>query len=329
MSICSDAKSYFLGIPSYLFNRNNSSPIKLAMAMQVKDERDIVELNIRYHALKGCSAFFVMDNNSTDGTREILESLKTEFEIYLYSDFNMNFSQSKNMTFLTNEARKKGFDWVIENDADEFWYPHQGDLLWGLDRKKTVLKAKLYHMQSTTSDYEEWWKSPLRTEHTINYDFSNPQLKAEEANIRLGAGTHKVMVNTRGFVRVTGGQHSARHAWDKIKGRKAYGVNSNITIYHFGIRGYSQFEQKARNIKASIEYADSNGHKHGFSRWAVLRMNALNEGKLTQAYKRLLLNPNSLNCLKEIGILVEDHRMLEDEDFRKALKETASEVFDK
>lgn len=324
----SDLKSYLFGLPTYLWYRNNASEIKLAMAMQVKDEKDIVELNIRYHALKGCKAFFVMDNNSTDGTGEILKSLKSEFNIHLYSDLSINFSQSKNMTFLTNEARKNGYDWVIENDADEFWYPHSKDLLCGLDRRQTVLRAKLYHMQARTEDAEYWWRSNIRTQHTLHYDFSNPDLKAEETNIRLGAGTHKVMVNTRGFVRVTGGQHSARHSWDKLKGRKSCGLNHNITIFHFGIRGYQQFERKVKNIKISVEYSNQNGIKNGFSRWALLWMNSFNAGKLKESYERLMINSNCVECLKEIGVLVEDKRLLMDKDFRLALKTTKTEKFD-
>ena len=42
--------------------------MKLAMAMKVKDEADIIEVTLRYHAAQGVDVFIVTDNGSTDGT---------------------------------------------------------------------------------------------------------------------------------------------------------------------------------------------------------------------------------------------------------------------
>ena len=43
------------------------------MAMKVRDEADIIELNLRYHHAQGVDEFIVTDNGSTDGTLEVLE----------------------------------------------------------------------------------------------------------------------------------------------------------------------------------------------------------------------------------------------------------------
>ena len=60
----------------YFFHRFDKENFRLVMTILVKDEADIIEANIRTHAKLGVDAFAVMDNNSSDGTREILEKLK-------------------------------------------------------------------------------------------------------------------------------------------------------------------------------------------------------------------------------------------------------------
>jgi len=142
MSFFEELRGYSLGGFHYLNNRKKTGPLRLAMAIQVKDEADIIEDNISYHSKKGCEAFFIVDNGSTDGTREILENLKLDFNITIIDDLTPDHNQSANMTMLTELARKQGFDWVIENDADEFWYPKSGNLLTGLNRQDAVLRVK-------------------------------------------------------------------------------------------------------------------------------------------------------------------------------------------
>jgi glycosyltransferase involved in cell wall biosynthesis len=43
------------------------------MTLLVNNEADILEKHIRFHKAMGVDAFIVTDNNSTDGTIDILE----------------------------------------------------------------------------------------------------------------------------------------------------------------------------------------------------------------------------------------------------------------
>ena len=117
------------------FDKNN---FRLVMTILVKNEADIIEANIRTHASLGVDAFAVMDNDSTDGTREILTALQDEFELIII-DEKGQYSQAKWMKNLARVAKNDlKADWVINNDADEFWLPQNR-----LDLKRNKSRANV------------------------------------------------------------------------------------------------------------------------------------------------------------------------------------------
>lgn len=54
---------------------------KLIMLLLCKDEVDIIEPWLLFHKAMGVDGFIVTDNNSTDGTREILQKYKDKGDI--------------------------------------------------------------------------------------------------------------------------------------------------------------------------------------------------------------------------------------------------------
>ncbi|HFU76545.1 MAG TPA: glycosyltransferase family 2 protein, partial [Arcobacter sp.] len=59
----------------YFTHSFNPNDFTLVMTILVKNEADIIETTIKTHAKLGVDAFVVTDNNSSDGTREILSQL--------------------------------------------------------------------------------------------------------------------------------------------------------------------------------------------------------------------------------------------------------------
>jgi len=102
---------------------------KITMTLLVYNEEDIIEQNIRFHRAQGVNNFIVMDNRSTDATSEILQRLSQHIEIeYILQPFD-DFNQSQWVTEMARRAANvHNADWVINNDADEFWLPQSGTL---------------------------------------------------------------------------------------------------------------------------------------------------------------------------------------------------------
>ena len=61
------------------------------MSLIVRDEIELISSNIEFHAAQGVDVFVVMDNASTDGTRERLEQLKRSYEIEIVDQPSAGF----------------------------------------------------------------------------------------------------------------------------------------------------------------------------------------------------------------------------------------------
>lgn len=91
----------------------------------VRNEADIIELNIRYHLRRGVDRFFIIDNGSIDGTAQRLARLARDSRVEWTRDEG-DWHQADAQTELARRAARAGADWVLAIDADEFWTPSAG-----------------------------------------------------------------------------------------------------------------------------------------------------------------------------------------------------------
>jgi len=276
----------------YFFHKINPTNIKLSMVMIVKNEEDIIEENIRFHAKMGVDNFVIMDNNSDDLTLEIIKNLAKEFEITIIEEKGI-YAQSKWMTKLAKIAKKKyNPDWIINNDADEFWVAKGKNLKEVLNFKGSVLQVPRNNMIL----YEGLnnWKNSI-------YRVANQILSLEDyenLNIILGKIGRKTIINPHGYIKTNSGNHSAEHIafWKKMHFDK-------IKIYHYPIRSYSQFEKNVAN-RAKLLKLNAKMGPH-YKKWAKL----YEEGKLIKEWEKLVLNQEKIKCLLDINVLKKDTTM--------------------
>jgi hypothetical protein len=109
----------------------------------VRNEADIIRLNVLYHLASGIDRMLVVDNGSTDGTDGVLQQLSLEHPEVRWSRDDGPFLPSRVMTKLAREAFEEGANWVVPVDADEFWHAPGGDLRRVLqDTNAGVLRAR-------------------------------------------------------------------------------------------------------------------------------------------------------------------------------------------
>ena len=99
------------------------------MTLLVRDEEDIIESNLRFHRAQGVDFFIVMDHQSQDRTPEIVKSFCRQGLAELVAQPDPGYRQAEWVTWMARRAATEhGATWVINNDADEFWWPMEGTL---------------------------------------------------------------------------------------------------------------------------------------------------------------------------------------------------------
>jgi hypothetical protein len=73
------------------------------------------------HMLAECDAVIVADNNSTDGTRKILESIGDP-RLFIVDEPRFAYLQQETMMRLVSLAIEMGAEWVVPADFDEWWF---------------------------------------------------------------------------------------------------------------------------------------------------------------------------------------------------------------
>src|SRR5215475_7321698 len=106
--------------------------MKLIAITCVKNEIDIVEAFVRHNA-RHVDTLVVVDDGSTDGTYDVLRSLRASgLPLVVMREPSVGDEQARSMTRLMHMAvHQLGADWVVPIDADEFLEPCEGTTLSG------------------------------------------------------------------------------------------------------------------------------------------------------------------------------------------------------
>ncbi|MFR9592062.1 MAG: glycosyltransferase family 2 protein [Rikenellaceae bacterium] len=224
---------------SLLFSKSNHSQ-RLIMTLLVKDEERILEQNILFHKAMGIDAFIITDNNSTDRTPQIIQKyIDKGWVVESYSDHDTRHLQKKKVDRMIWCAKQKhGADWVINCDADEFWFSPKGDLKHEMSTDINVLKCKSINVYPEEGvDFWLWDKVIKPMPDTSKYDLSPYNL--------FRRYTYKVAHSTKGYVKISMGNH-------KVAMLPRTKQKSEITIYHYSFMDRESFIHKTAKTRPQL-----------------------------------------------------------------------------
>ena len=269
---------------------------KLIMLLLCKDEVDIIEPWLLFHKAMGVDGFIVTDNNSTDGTREILQKYKDKGDILEIIDdagtVHLQAQRCDRMIKLAIEKYKA--DWIISSDADEFWYAQS------LNLKKDILDNEACNTQYVCLHnfipYEKignfldgtYW------DNRIIQDFEQ-----QKYNFSVGYKNnyvYKIIFKAKDYIRIVDGNHDAQ-----MKNKCAAKI-SNIKIYHYFIRNFQHFNHK---VKKGGEALKDHPVKTIGSYWRVWYQDYYLQNKMQELWDKIYLF-DRFNDFCEMGVIVKD-----------------------
>ncbi|HEY8466132.1 MAG TPA: glycosyltransferase family 2 protein [Solirubrobacterales bacterium] len=283
---------------------------KLVMTYKVRDEADVLEENLRFHRALGVDFFIVTDNGSVDGTREILERW-ADAGLARVIDAPDEPMSSAGHRWLTEMARlaaeEHGADWVLHNDADEFWWPLEGTLRETL----AAIPEEFGAVLAPRVEFVGRPDGPGTFVERLTYREAHGRLRPKVAHraradaVVLHRGGHDVVAaptgNPRDSLRPPG-----RAVLRTVRGADAGDDRAlalapiwPIQILHFPVRSFDQYRRRVELGLAAFPDQKS---------WSQLRR-AYENDKLEWLYKELTYDDAAVAEGLRAGALVEDTRL--------------------
>ena len=269
----------------------------LALTLLCRDEADILEPMLRFHLERGVDLIIATDNGSVDGSLEILQRFERGGRLRLLQEPDHTHDQAVWVTRMARMAAELGADWIINSDADEFWWPENGNLA-------TTLAALPDSIEAVEVN---------RT------NFIPPQRKALNQRPFYECQTlrERVSVNSRGEplppkmihradqkINVSDGNHIA-----SIDGRRLNSTSkSGIEILHLPIRSFAQLERKIKQGSEALQRNSRVGPNVG-DNWHRIYNNHLKTGTLAGYYDSLVPDEQSMQVQLINGDLILDQRL--------------------
>lgn len=199
---------------------------KLVMTLLARNEEDIVEECIKFHLNHGVDFIIATDNGSIDNTRNIFLKYQEQGVLHLIDEPEHNYEQARwvhNMIMLAKKKYKA--DWIMNVDADEFWYCNYGNLKLALPDQKKSNVLFVGAIQVTPVDSKD-------------FTFTIPRTISGRVS-----GLFKCLHTSRFYKYNVMGNHDVK----MIPFFKKASTSLDIVIFHFSVRSYKHYERKVIN----------------------------------------------------------------------------------
>jgi hypothetical protein len=266
----------------------------LVMTLVVRDEQDIIATNLDYHLAQGVDMVIATDHGSTDGTSEILDRYARDGVVHLIRDPEPGHHQSRRVTAMARLAGERfAADWVLHNDADEFWWPVAGSL-------RDVFAA----IPDAYNALEVWRRVNFLPAPESDGPFQD-RLVVREAVSRNGLGKPlepKAAHRPAADVIVAPGNH-----WLRGGALRPAPHADMLEIFHFPMRSLAQYDRKVVKLGRGYEQAGPLSPDVGRDQLAMLEVHR--RGELAQWYADAVPSPEELQRGIAEGRFVVDRRL--------------------
>jgi hypothetical protein len=266
--------------------------VKVVMTLLVRNEADIVDAQIAFHLHAGVDFVIATDNGSDDGTAEILGRYERAGLLHVVRELGDDMRQQEWVTRMARMAATDfGADWVLNTDADEFWWPRGGtlkDVLSLVPERFGIVRGCWRHFLPRPDG------DPDFAERMI-VRLCRPAFPGDKSTIFHAH--QKVAHRADPHVEIEPGNHDAvGHALEPLRSWLP------IEVLHFSLRSAAQLTSKARGgwIRGPVE---------GQSEYHFVLDEAHREGRVDELYAERAVTDSQLERGLADGTLAIDTRL--------------------
>jgi glycosyltransferase involved in cell wall biosynthesis len=289
--------------------------VKIVANLGVKDEVELIGPAIDHLRAIGVDLVIACDTGSTDGTYEILESLRCDESLWLFRIDDLDPASEETWTratmALTMAAKA---EWTLFLDADEFWIPASGHIKDCCALAEADILSVRRHSIPLAPDGPAMPAAliPERYDDLLLMfapipDFStNLRENAVTSFIRLV--DDKIMVRPEHIGTIWPGGHGI-HPNGPAQLRRAR--PSDLVIAHLPLTTLRRFKRKMNNVRKSFlvhEQYFGDGLAWHWRRWLSLA----DQGRLDQEFNHNVYDWRLISALRAEGVIRSASEMFDD-----------------
>ncbi len=236
---------------------------KIIATMLVRNEEDIIAECINHTFASGANHIILMNNNSTDATREIAASF---YDVTIIDELSNEYKQGEWQSRMAHMAMDMGADWVVPVDADEFW-DGIANLRQVPKNFGVALANALYNHPPTNIIKEPFHTSQM------------PYFEKESRNYGTWWCGRFAFRPYQG-VKISMGQDSI------IDNKMETGLLNSLWLHHYPIRSYQRYIKK---IEIGVAALNAGRHNPSLGSHWRSAYEKIQNGTIREEYERKML----------------------------------------